>query len=102
MKIHGQRIDFLAGGTTGYPHSEGEVAVSVLHVGGKKFGFEGLKGFLVPKKTSDVNQDIGKERFDLLGMALEIFRILCQVVRLGEEHSASDPALNRAVFIVTV
>ena len=56
-ECHGQRIGFLAGGTTRHPDAN-RFSASLLHEGGKDGPFENLEGFRVAEETGHADEQV--------------------------------------------
>src|SRR5258706_321997 len=69
---NGERVSFLSGGTARGPNANCLVAAPILHDEREHFLLEQVEGLRLAEEARDIDQDVVKERFDLLGVAVQV------------------------------
>jgi hypothetical protein len=94
------RISLLSGRATGDPDAHFVVAALFFEQLWDDQCLERLKSRSIAQETGDPDQQVTKQRADLVGLALQPMGVILELCRLNHLHSPLDAALKRALLVV--
>ncbi len=102
QKLHqrnSHRVDFLAGGAAGNPGTNG-ARPAIANDGRERNPLGGFVNLGIAEEIRDVDQQVVKERLDLVGFLLQKLEIFFETLRLPHQHPAVQPAQNRGLLVL--
>ena len=89
------RVDLLAGGATGHPHSQRRAGRPILQQARQHLARQHLEDARVSEEGSDRDQALLMQGLRLVRVGLEVARVLFERLDVGERHATCDPPLDR-------
>ena len=99
QETDGQGVDLFAGGAAGHPDTDGRIRGPILHQGREDRVLQFVEDVRVPEKGGDIDEDVGIQGGNLLGVVFEIGQIVGEDIDLAQSHAAEGAAPDSAVLI---
>src|SRR5215472_17870061 len=93
------RINLLAGRATGDPDAHFVIRTFVLEQLWDDQCLERLKSRSIAKEIGHADQQVAKQRTDLVGLGLQTLGVIIELGRLDDLHSALDTPLKCSLFV---